>query len=213
VARPSQPWLVRVTHWVNVPALAIMAMTGLQILVAYPYLGPVGGHYGWYPFAGTPPAPWMRMGQWLAGARHWHFAMAWLFAINGLVYLAYLFVRGEWRDRLFLPARDTRNALETVAFYLRIRKLAPAQGFYNGLQRIGYTSAALLGVVMVLSGLALYKPVQLHWLAALFGGYDSARAVHLLGLVFLAAFVVGHVVVAVHWRTLASMITGGPARE
>ena len=111
---------------------------------------------------------------------------------------------------VFLFRRDARNALQTSLHYLRIRRELPEQGLYNGLQRLAYTSAILLGAVEVLSGLAIWKPVQLSALARLFGGYDAARAVHLLGLVALALFTLGHLVlVLLHPRQLASIFTGG----
>lgn len=208
--RRPQPWPIRVAHWLNVPLLVIMAASGLQILAAYPMLGPQGEPYDWYPFQGTPPPEWTRLGSWLAGARHWHFAFGWFLTLNGVAYVLYLALSGEWRRRLFLPRRDTRNALGTLAFYLRIRKHAPEQGLYNGLQRLAYTGTLVLGALSVLTGLALYKPVQLHALAAVFGGYDPARAIHLLTLVAFALFTVGHIVlVLLHPRTLGEMVTGG----
>jgi thiosulfate reductase cytochrome b subunit len=211
--RANQPWPIRVTHWLNVPLLVIMAGSGLQILAAYPLLGPRGAPYRWYPFNGDAPPAWLRMGDWLAGARHWHFAVAWLFVVNGLVYWIYLAVTHEWHRRFFLPWRDTRNALQTAAYYARIRKKAPPQELYNGLQRLAYTTASLLALVAVLSGIAIYKPVQLHALAVIFGGYDAARAVHLVALTLLALFTVGHIVlVLLHARSLGEMITGGKPR-
>jgi Ni/Fe-hydrogenase b-type cytochrome subunit len=212
-ARRQQPFAVRLTHWVNVPVLVIMAGSGLQILMAYPYLGPRGQEYGWYPFAGQPPPEWMRVGGWLAGARAWHFAFAWFFVANGLVYLAWLFRSGEWRRRMFLPRRDLRNAVGQMAYYLRLRRQAPPADPYNGLQRLAYTSALVLAVLVVLTGLAMYKPVQLRWLTAMFGGYDPARAIHLLGLVALAMFTIVHIVmVLLHPRSIGEMVTGGPRR-
>jgi thiosulfate reductase cytochrome b subunit len=152
----------------------------------------------------------MRAGDWLAGARHVHFGFAWLFVANALLYLSWLVATGEWRRRIFHPRRDGRNALQTVAYYLRLRKSAPEQGLYNGLQRLSYTLALVLAALEVLSGLALYKPVQLSALAALFGGYEGARAFHLLGLAALLAFTAVHVVLALlHPRALASIFTGG----
>jgi thiosulfate reductase cytochrome b subunit len=213
-ARRPQPGPIRLAHWANVPLLVILAASGLQILVAYPMMGPQGVPYGWYPWQGVPPPEWARLGNWLAGARHWHFAFGWFFVFNGAAYVAYLFASGEWRRRLFFPRRDTREALHTAAYYLRLRKQAPPQAPYNGLQRLAYTGVLVLGVLAVLSGLALYKPVQLRWLAALFGGYDPARAVHLGVLALLALFTVGHVVmVALHPRTLGEMVTGGRRHE
>jgi len=187
-----------------------MAGSGLQILTAYPALGPRGAQYAWYPFQNTPPPQWLTVGGWLAGGRHWHFAIAWFFIANGLVYLAYFFASGEWRRRLFFPGRDGRNALQQFAYYIRIRKSPPPEDFYNGLQRLAYTGVLLLGLVMVLSGLAIYKPVQFHPLTVIFGGYDGARVVHLAGLCLLAIFVAIHIVlVSAHPRELASMFTGG----
>ena len=209
-ARTPQPWPVRLTHWLNLPLLVIMWGSGLQIFAAFPSLGPRGEAYAWYPFHGIAPPAWLRLGEWLAGARHWHFAFAWFFVLNGIVYAGYLAASGEWRRRLFSPRRDTRNALATLAYYLRVKKTAPPQTLYNGLQRLAYTSVLPLAIVMIASGLAIYKPVQLAWLARLFGGYDGARAVHLLGLASLALFSVLHVVmVALHPRAFVDMITGG----
>ena len=211
--RKTQPLLVRLTHWLNVPVLVLMAMSGLEILAAYPSLGPRGRLFRWYAFNGHAPPSFTRYGGWLAGARQLHFTFAWLFVANGLAYLIYLLASGQWRDRWFLPWRDSKNAVHTAAYYMRLRKTAPEQGLYNGLQRLGYMSASLLALVSALSGLAIYKPVQLWPLCRLFGGYDAARAVHLLSLGSLALFTLGHLLmVAIHYKRFAEMITGGPPR-
>jgi len=208
--RLSQPVAIRLAHWINIPLLVIMAGSGLQILAAYPTLGPRGGPYSWYPFQNQAPPSWLRFGGWLAGARHWHFAIAWFLILNGVIYLIYMVASGEWRRRIFIPTRDTSSALAMFAYYLRIRKTPPSQDFYNGLQRLAYTSAILFGVVVVLSGLAIYKPVQLYWITAAFGGYDVARVVHLSCLVLLASFTAMHLaLVALHPRTIVTMVTGG----
>ncbi len=208
--RREQPLAIRIAHWSNALFLFIMAGSGLQILTAYPSLGPRGAEYNWYPLQDTPPPQWLTIGGWLAGGRHWHFAIAWFFVANGLFYLTYFFASGEWRRRLFLPHRDLGNGLKQFAYYLRLRKNPPEPDFYNGLQRLSYTSVILFGLVMVLSGLAIYKPVQLHFLTILFGGYDGARVVHLAGLCLFALFIVTHLIlVAIHPRKLIKMITGG----
>ena len=211
MARVRQPAIIRATHWANAAMFLILAGSGLRILAAYPFLGPRGGAYGWYPLQGVPPPSSLTLGGWLAGARHWHFAFASLFAANALVYVVALFWSGEWRRRLFWPPRDARNAWQTVLHDLRIRRAPPASvGLYNGMQRLAYTGALLVAPLLALSGLALYKPVQLPWLTALLGGYDSARAIHLGVLAALAAFTLVHVIqVALHPRTLADMTTGG----
>jgi thiosulfate reductase cytochrome b subunit len=209
-SRRQQPLPIRVTHWCNVLFIVLMAASGLQILTAYPALGPQGAQYAWYPFQNIPPPRWLRLGGWLAGGRHWHFAIAWFFIGNGLIYLAYFFASGEWRRRLFSPGRDAVNALRQLGFYLRIRKSPPPEDFYNGLQRLAYTGVLLLAAVMVSSGLAIYKPVQFHLLTLMFGGYDGARAVHLAGLCLLAIFAAVHLVmVSIHPRELLGMISGG----
>ncbi len=208
--RRAQPAAIRLAHWINIPLLVIMAGSGLQILSAYPALGPRGALYSWYPFQNDAPPSWLRFGGWLAGARHWHFAIAWFLILNGIIYLSYMIASGEWRRRVFIPTRDTSNAVAMFAYYLRIRKTPPPEDFYNGLQRLAYTSAILFGVVVVMSGLAIYKPVQLYWITAAFGGYDVARVVHLSCLVLLALFTAMHLVlVAFHPRTVVTMVTGG----
>lgn len=208
--RRQQPWPIRLTHWVSAVALVAMAASGLQIWSAYPYLGARGDLASWFPFQGKEAPAALRLGGWLAGARHLHFAFAWLLLGAGAVYVAYQLASGEWRRRAFSPRRDARHAFATALHYLRLRPTPPGSGLYNGLQRAGYTAAILLALVEVLSGLALWKPVQLGVLAALFGGYDGARAVHLGGLLALAGFVVGHLVMVIaHPRTFLTMITGG----
>ena len=214
MARRAQPWLIRVTHWANVVLFTILAGSGLRILVAYPFLGPRGAAYAWYPLQGVAPPSVFTMGGWLAGARHWHFAFAWLFAANALAYAVYLFASGEWRRRLFFPRRDARNALETMLHDLRLRRAAPVPvGLYNGAQRFVYTGVLLVAPLLVLSGLAIYKPVQWPRLTALLGGFDAARAIHLLVLAALAFFSAIHVLqVLLHPRTLVDMTTGGRDR-
>lgn len=209
-----QPWPVRLTHWMNAVLLVVMAGSGLQILVAYPYQGARGALYPWFPLQGWVPPAWLTFGAWLAGARHWHFALAWLLVINALVYLGYLLGSGEWRQRWFLARRDLRAALSTAWRYARLRRTPESGELYNGLQRLAYSAVLALAILEVLTGLALYKPVQLQWLTAAFGGYDFARFLHFLGLVLLAGFTLGHVImVALHPRTLGEMVTGGKRRE
>jgi thiosulfate reductase cytochrome b subunit len=119
-------------------------------------------------------------------------------------------VRGEWRRRLFLPRRDTRDALLMLAYSLRLRRTPPLSDLYNGLQRLAYSVVLMIAAVEVLSGLAISKPVQLWWLGRLFGGYDGARAVHLLGLGLLILFAAVHLVmVMLHPRAILTMLTGG----
>jgi thiosulfate reductase cytochrome b subunit len=208
--RRVQPLPIRIAHWFNAVFIVLMAGSGLQIFSAYPALGPQGAQYSWYPFQNMAPPHWLCIGGWLAGGRHWHFAIAWFFVLNGLFYLGYFFWSGEWRRRMFLPRRDFSGAIAQFAYYTRLRRTPPSEDFYNGLQRLAYTSVIIFGIVMVLSGLAIYKPVQLHLLTSLFGGYDAARVVHLGGLTLIALFLLAHLIlVAMHPREVVNMIIGG----
>jgi thiosulfate reductase cytochrome b subunit len=210
---PPQPWPIRLAHWVNLPLLVILAGSGLQILVAYPEFGPRGASYGWYPAQGWIPPGFLRWGGWLAGARALHFASAWFFVLNGLGYAIYLAASGEFRRRLFWPRRDAKGAWAAARSYLRGRN-PPQVGLYNPLQRLAYTSALFLGLMATLSGLAIWKPLQLRGLATLLGGYDLARVLHLGSLAALTVFTLGHLaMVATHPRTLVSMVTGGRSDE
>lgn len=210
IRRRRQPLPIRIVHWGNALFIVLMAGSGLRILIAYPYLGQRGALYRWYPLQGVAPPSWLTIGGWLGGGRQWHFAIAWFFVLNGLVYLAYLAGSGEWRRRTFNPARDAVPAVTQFLYYARIRKASPPADFYNGLQRLAYTSIIVIAAVMALSGLAIYKPVQFRFLTILFGGYDGARVVHLAGLALIALFVATHLVlVALHPREILAMVTGG----
>ena len=107
-------WVVRVTHWVNVIALTIMVGSGLRIFNAYPAFARRGDTFCCYPFANHPIPAWLTFGGWLAGARNWHFAAMWVLVLNGLVYVGFIYLHGEWRD--LVPRRgDIRDAWEMVA--------------------------------------------------------------------------------------------------
>lgn len=117
--RQQQPLLIRICHWFNVVFITVMAGSGLQILTAYPALGPRGEQYWWYPFQNAAPPSSLRIGGWLEGGRHWHFAIVWFFIANGSIYLCYVVASGEWRRRLFRPGRDAANAARQFAYYIR----------------------------------------------------------------------------------------------
>lgn len=202
-------WLVRVTHWVNVIALPLMVASGLRIFDAYPAFARKGEQFCCYPFEGTAIPVSLTFGGWLAGARHWHFAVMWLLVANALVYLGFLWRHGDWRD--LAPRRgDGARILAMIEFYLFLRRDHPVQGKHNALQRTAYAAMPAIAAVIVLSGVAIWKPVQLRGLTLLFGGYVWARYVHFVAMVVLVALVVGHVfmVLAVDPYALRSMITG-----
>ena len=202
--------VVRITHWVNAIALAIMIGSGLRIFNASPAFARKGESFCCYPFEGDKIPAWLTFGGWLAGARHWHFAAMWILVGNGLVYLCFIYLHGEWRD--LVPRRGvTRDVLEMLRFYLAVRKDHPRQGKHNALQRLAYFSMPLVGVVAVLTGIAIWKPVQLAPLTGLFGGYAWARYWHFLAMFALVVLSVGHVfmVFAVDPYSLRAMLTGG----
>jgi Ni/Fe-hydrogenase b-type cytochrome subunit len=201
--------VVRITHWVNVIALTVMIGSGLRIFNAYPAFARKGETFCCYPFERTPIPAAFTFGGWLAGARNWHFAMMWVLVLNGLVYLGFIYLHGEWRD--LVPRRGVaRDSIEMVKFYLTLRKDHPRQGKHNALQRMAYFSMPLIGIMAVTTGLAIWKPVQLAPLTNLLGGYVWARYWHFIAMVLLVALTVGHVfmVFTVDPYSLQSMITG-----
>jgi thiosulfate reductase cytochrome b subunit len=188
------PAWVRVTHWVNVVAMVIMILSGWEIYNASPLL----------PF--TFPRI-ITLGGWLAGALLWHFAAMWLLAVNGLVYLILGLASGRFRRKLS-PIRPG-DVLADVKAALSGKLAHDDLAVYNAIQKLLYLGVILAGIIIVLSGLSIWKPVQLQELTALFGGYDAARYVHFLAMAAIVGFLVVHVVMAfVVPRSLRAMVTG-----
>src|SRR5688572_17091835 len=185
--------VVRLAHWLNAVFLVGMVASGLQIYNAYTHFGlrdhplPLPN-----PLDGTPMPEWARLGGWLAGGLNWHFLLAWPFVITGLVYLGFLVFSGEWRSLVFRP-RDIRPALQMQLYYLRLRKGHPPQGKHNALQKAAYTFIVVLGAISVLSGFAIYNPIQLSWLTSVFGGYELARYWHFIAVWLFVGFTLLHV--------------------
>ena len=203
-------WIVRVTHWVNAIALTLMVGSGLRIFNAYPAFARKGELFCCYPFEHKAIPDALTFGGWLGGARHWHFAMMWVLVVNGLVYLTFIYLHGEWRD--LVPRRgDIRDAFAMIKFYLFVTKKHPLQGKHNAMQKATYFFLPILAIVQVLTGLAIWKPVQLGWITALFGGYVWARYWHFMTMIALIVLSFVHIfmVFAVDPYSLQSMITGG----
>ena len=208
--RARHHWLVRLTHWVNAVALVVMIGSGLRIFNAYPAFAAQGDSFCCYPWAGSDIPAWLTFGGWLGGARHWHFASMWALVVNGLVYLGFIWLHGEWRD--LVPRRGfLADAVAMTKFYLWMSKSHPRQGKHNALQRAAYFAMPYVAAASVLTGIAIWKPVQLGWLTALRGGYVWARYWHFLAMIALVVLSVGHVfmVFAVDPYSLRSMLTGG----
>jgi thiosulfate reductase cytochrome b subunit len=202
-------WVVRITHWATVVLLAGMVASGLQIYEAYARFGNRGDGAFPSPFDNARFPEWSRLGGWLAGGLNWHFALMWpLFAV-GLAYTGYLAASGEWRSLLFRP-RDLPGALAMTQYYLRLRREHPPQGKHNPLQKLAYTSVVVFGGLSVLTGVAIYKPLQFSWLTTLFGGFQAARYWHFWMVWIFVAFTVTHVVLVfvVDPASLRAILTG-----
>jgi thiosulfate reductase cytochrome b subunit len=188
------PVWVRVTHWINVVAMVVMIGSGWEIYNASPL----------FPFR-FPRA--ITLGGWLAGALLWHFAAMWLLAVNGLVYLVLGILTGRFQRKL-VPIRP-RDVLSDAKAALTGKLNHDDLSVYNAVQKLLYLGVILAGIVIVLSGLAIWKPVQLQELTAVFGGYDAARYVHFFAMATIVGFLVVHVVMALLVpKSLRAMITG-----
>ena len=194
-ARPLiHPVWVRVTHWINALAMLMMIGSGWQIYNASPLFG------------FTFPTQ-IALGNWLAGALLWHFAAMWLLVINGVVYVALGILTGRFRRKLF-PI-SPREVWRDLLAALRGRLAHDDLSVYNAVQRLLYVGILLTGVVIVLSGLSIWKPVQFQALTAFFGGYNTARYVHFAAMTAIVAFLVVHVTLAVLVpKSLRAMIIG-----
>ena len=191
------PWPVRVMHWTNALAMLIMVPSGWGI-----YNDSV--IFGWLHF---PQA--IRLGTWAAQSLQWHFAGMWLLALNGVAYLIYGLATGRLRARL-LPIR-LPEIVRTVRDTLHLHVDHSDLTVYNAVQKLLYIIVITAGVSQVVTGLAIWKPVQFSPLVALLGGFQSARLVHFLGMSVIVGFVLVHVALSLLVpQTLWSMLTGGP---
>jgi thiosulfate reductase cytochrome b subunit len=193
-AKVIQPAWVRIMHWTNAVAMILMIMSGWQIYNASPLFDFRFSHA-------------ITLGGWLGGALLWHFAAMWLLMINGLAYLITGFATGRFRKKLFpiTPAGVFADLKAAATFKLAHDDLS----VYNYVQKLLYAGIIVVGVVIVLSGLSIWKPVQLQYLTALFGGYDVARYVHFICMSLICLFLIVHVALAVVVpRSLRAMIIG-----
>lgn len=194
VTKVIQPAWVRVVHWINAVAMIVMIMSGWQIYNASPLFN--------FSFSSS-----LTLGGWLGGGLQWHFAAMWLLMINGLVYLVLGVVTGRFRTKL-LPITpsgvlaDTRAALTGHLSHADLSK-------YNYVQKLLYAGIIVVGILIVLSGLSIWKPVQFQYLTAIFGGYDIARYVHFTMMSAICLFLIVHIALAVLVpKSLRAMIIG-----
>jgi thiosulfate reductase cytochrome b subunit len=189
--RVIHPWPLRLTHWLNAFAIIMMVGSGWQIYNASPLFG--------FTFPIT-------IGGWLAGAIAWHLAIMWLLVINGLIYVIWALATGHYRKFLPLSPSGVLGDLRTALRF----NLKHELGIYNAVQKLLYLGVLFAGLVVVLSGLAIWKPVQLWFFCDLFGGYVIARYVHFFAMTAIGVFLVIHLIlVALVPKVLPPMITGG----
>jgi thiosulfate reductase cytochrome b subunit len=211
---PKHHALVRLTHWANVPLLFGLVASGLAIDWAAPVF--FKSRPQWFYDAVS-----LGTGQ-LAGALRIHWALAYFFMLNGVLYVVGLVVGGGWRALVPRPS-DVGEAIAMLRYYAGVVPMAilrrpwphPAiRSKYNALQRSAYFAMPIFGALLVLSGWAMHKPSQLGWLERAFVSYDGARVVHWLSMAVIASFVVPHVVLVIAdgWDTFRSMIVGWSAR-
>ena len=196
-------------HWINFPLLVVMIWSGLLIYWANPVYGIWIGGYELFHFFPAWFNEALGLPFRLAEGLQLHFFFMWLFAANGVAYAFYTIFSGEWRSILPIPS-SLKRAVRVALHDAHILKTKPPQGKYNDAQRIAYTSVIVMGVLSLLSGLAIYKPLQLAWLTAMFGGYQWARWLHFWLTVLFVSFFVVHViqVILAGWSNFRSMITG-----
>ncbi|WP_017300400.1 cytochrome b/b6 domain-containing protein [Nodosilinea nodulosa] len=173
---PSQATMAKTFHWVNIIALLLMMASGLQIYNANPVFG---GRAGW-----DFPEVFL-LGGWLAGGRAWHFAIMWVYSLNLLAYGIFVFVTQRWQHR-FASSGDLKA--------LRASQNEKRKTFAK--HRLVYTLIVPVLLLAIASGLAMYKPAQLHWLAAMFGNWQTLRTVHFLTVPIVLAFTLIHSIMA-----------------
>jgi thiosulfate reductase cytochrome b subunit len=191
---------IRWFHWINFPLLALMIWSGILIYWAYPNYGLELEQTTWRKLA---------INNRLAEGMALHFFFMWFFTINGALYVAYTIVSGEWRA--LVPNRHSfKEALHVLLHDLRLRKEPPPQGKFNGAQQIAYTTVILMGIGSLLSGLAIYRPVQFSWLTWVLGGYQTARFLHFWLTVGYVVFFAIHVVQVIRagWNNFRAMVIG-----
>ena len=205
----KHPLAIRWFHWVNFPILACMIWSGLLIYWANDvYKVGVGNSvlFKFFPqgFYKTLHIPFR-----LAEGMSWHFAFMWLFAANGLLYMLFTLFSGQWRH--LLPNKHSfKEAWQVMLHDLHLRKYQPPQIKYNGAQRIAYTLVVIMGIGSLVTGLAIYKPVQFTTVTWLCGGYEAARAGHFILTIGYVLFFLVHIaqVIKTGWNNFQAMITG-----
>ena len=194
VAAVVHPLIVRLTHWVNAGAMIVMIISGWQIHNAYPTLP--------FSFPGM-----LTLGDGLAGGLRWHFAAMWVLVINGAIYLAHGVISGRFRHKL-LPVRPA-HVIRDVRLAFTGKLAHDDLAVYNAVQRLLYAGVIGVGTFIVISGLAIWKPVQFGFLTTLFGDFDNARLIHFAAMSAIVMFLAIHIVMATLVpKSLRAMLRG-----
>ena len=192
------PLPIRIMHWVNAVAVFIMIGSGWKIYDDDVILG-------WLHIP-----EFLTIGKWAQHGLQWHFFGMWIFGLNGLAYLAYGIATGRFRRKLF-PI-SLRELLTTIGDTLRFKLTHDDLTHYNAVQKILYLGVIIAGIFILISGLALWKPVQFSALAALFGDFQTIRIVHFLCMAAIVGFLLVHVTLALLVpKSVIAMVTGGPS--
>ncbi len=200
---------IRWFHWINFPVLLLMMWSGLLIYWANDVYRLDWGGRTLFKFFPQPFYEALGVPFQLAKGMAWHFVLMWVFTINGVLYVTYTAVSGEWR--YLLPTRHSfRDAWQTLLYDLRLRPQAPVRRKFNGAQQIAYTAVLVMGFGSLITGLAIYKPVQLSWLTAFCGGYKAARLIHFALTIGYVFFFVVHVIQVARagWNNFRAMVAG-----
>ena len=205
----KHPLAIRWFHWINFPVLTVMIWSGLLIYWANDIYRIGWGDTTLLKFFPQSVYDALHVPFHLSTGMAFHFFFMWFFFLNGILYVLYTIFSGEWR--YLLPNRHSfKEAWLVVLHDLHIRKTAPPQDKYNAAQRIAYTAIVVMGIGSILTGIAVYKPVQFNWLCALLGGYEAARIEHFaltIGYVLFFLVHVGQVILA-GWNNFQAMVTG-----
>lgn len=205
----KHPLAIRWFHWLNFPILAVMIWSGLLIYWANDVYKVGFGDKTILRFFPDSFYKALNIPFRLAEGMSLHFIFMWIFAINGILYFFYLLFSKEYRF-IFPNKKSLKEAWLVVLHDLHIRKGLPPQTKYNAAQRLAYTGVIFMGLGSLLTGLAIYKPVQFHLLCSLLGGYEWARAEHFILTILFTLFFVVHIiqVILAGWQNFSSMITG-----
>ena len=204
---------IRWMHWFNFPILSIMVWSGLRIYWSFDFTR-VPGDFGDFNLLPNIFYENLDLDRKLARGLSFHFSFGWLFVLNGIAYVLYLAFSKEWK-RIVPKLSDLKNVPAMMMHEMGMKDEKPEQGQYNVMQQLAYTTVIVMAAIIVATGFAIFKPVQLWWLTAAFGGYETARAIHFVMTAGITGFFFIHIfqVARAGFGNFWSMITGYEVEE